>query len=171
MRRVATGQVSRYFATTSPFQASPLPGLPEGIAKPSWLLALVPGARFIGSLTAVHASERSTGASVCIIGFLGIRPTAAPAARSAAESLLIDRSRMPHADPLVNGRRLPNAANSCLLRGNQEAYRDLCLSCCLKHALVPFACFWSSLVDIGHFHSITRLRAGSVAPAPPRRSL
>jgi hypothetical protein len=35
MRRLPVDQVSRYFATTSPFQASPLPGLLEGIAMPS----------------------------------------------------------------------------------------------------------------------------------------
>jgi hypothetical protein len=35
----------------------------------SMLLALVPSGRFIGSLTAVAASERSTGISECVIGF------------------------------------------------------------------------------------------------------
>jgi hypothetical protein len=46
----------------------------------SMLLALVPSGRFIGSLTAVAVSERSTGISVCVIGFPGNTTNETPAA-------------------------------------------------------------------------------------------
>jgi hypothetical protein len=55
------------------------------------LLALVPSGRFIGNFTAVAASERSTGPLVCIVGSLGKRPSAAPAA-SLAAGVVIDRT-------------------------------------------------------------------------------